>query len=51
MTIKFQDSKGATSTVFCKDLKHYQKIKMRFNNKGWKQVEYIKATLVENYPF
>lgn len=51
MIIKFEDSKGATSIITCKDLKHYQKIKIRFVNRGWRQVEYIEPTLVESNPF
>ena len=51
MKIKFEDTKGGISTVNCKNLKHYQKIKMRFINRGWKQVEYIEEIIVESYPF
>ena len=51
MKIKFEDGKGGSFTSTCKDLKHYQRLKMRYNNRGWKQVEYIEEVVVESYPF
>lgn len=49
--VKFEDNKGGSVTLACKDLKHYKELTMRYNNRGWKQMEYIEEAFVESYPF
>lgn len=51
MYIKFEDNKGGSVTIQCKNKEYFGKLQSRYLNKGWKQVEYKLEKLVEFYPF
>lgn len=42
---------NSSSTIKCKDKKHYDKLVDRYKRRGYKQVPYIKEAELETYPF
>lgn len=53
LTLTFTDNKGGEVTIVCQTIEHFNKIKLRYERRGWKQID-IKPEPIKfdrNYPF
>ena len=45
------DKFGGSTTIRCRDQAHFDKLKLRFEKRGFKQVPYVEEIKKEQLPF
>jgi hypothetical protein len=51
LMLKMANKEGFSSTIKCRDKAHFDKLKLRFEKRGFKQVPYVKEEDKTSYPF
>ncbi len=51
LILKMENKEGFSTTINCRNKAHFDKLKLRFEKRGFKQVPYVKEDEKESYPF